>query len=204
MRDVSHRLKIKGIFLIAGHNIKRPGAIAYNGITEHEYNVRLQHRMFNMLKPYSVDVVMDSKTDTLSEIVKNINNFARQGWVVLDIHHNNNNPDATGCEVFVNEFTTPANKNIATAMAKNVSNAINVPLRVSNNYRKFKYSTESNVKSLYIVDKTIIPAILIEPIFLNERDLAKYDEVLVAKALIDAYQLRRRIYGNYHKTEHTV
>jgi N-acetylmuramoyl-L-alanine amidase len=183
-------------FLIAGHSKAKPGATAFNDKSEHFYTKELQgliiHEIFKRIGGGSgVVIKADDESDDLRDVVLWINQVSKPGDIGLDIHFNNNNPAATGTEVFVNKKTSEANKALATRMVNNISEAFGYKLRRAEPKRDYKFSEESNPGKLTIVDGTKIPFILIEVCFLNEFDLKKYNPEIAAKAIVDAYEFKK-------------
>ncbi|NBK22749.1 MAG: N-acetylmuramoyl-L-alanine amidase, partial [Spirochaetia bacterium] len=190
-------------FVVAGHSAKAQGAMGYDGVSEHTRTVSLQQNVCRRLKGYAVEVQQDEEGDSLSEVADKINSLPK-GWVAIDLHFNNNNPAATGCEVFVDKRTSEWNRLVAGRMVRHLNARMGYTIRRAYGYRDYKYTDESHVGSLYIVEKTIHPVILIEPCFLNKRDLAVYDEDIVAQSIIDAYSLPIRLGDNDPKPEKRV
>ncbi len=164
------------LFVIAGHNERQPGALAYNGAHEHFYTKEAQRLLAHNHNVIQMEgtVMMDDSDMRLGEVIDYINTNAKRGDYGIDIHFNNNNPRATGVEGFVSPHTTAVNKRIVTLMVNGISRLINVPVRRYVGRRDYKYPAESFLGKLAIIEKTRIPFILIEPVFLNESDLPKY------------------------------
>lgn len=190
------------IYVVAGHNERSQGAIGYDGVFEHVRTLSLQRNIVERLKGYAVEVHTDSEEDSLSEVARMANELAPTH--ILDLHFNNDNPAASGAEVFVDKRTTAWNRLLAGRMVRNVSERIGIPLRRIVGSRDYKYSDESYLGSLYLLERTASPAILIEPCFLNEVDMAKYDEDIVAQAIIDAYSFPYLIGDLDPKTEKRI
>ena len=174
------------LYNIAGHSRRAKGALAHNGKYEHYYTTDLQRRVAAKA-PSFWEVIMDDEGYSLRDVLKGIGDLGYG----LDIHFNNNNPKATGVEVFVNSHTTEKNKTLATTLVRSVSKAIGLPIRRAEKSRDYKYSHESYPGKLAIVDNTSIPFILLEVCFLNQNDLSLYEgkEDLVAQAIVDTYGL---------------
>ncbi len=168
-------------FIIAGHSVQTPGAIAYNGKTEHEYNVELQQLIVQgmtdseCLSGTSFEVKTDSERSSNYQVRQMINTYATKGSRGCDIHFNNNNPRATGVEVVVSPHTTSENKARANRTAERISKCLDITHRKRVPSRGYIYPTETFVGKLPILSQTKIPMILIEVCFLNENDLAKYE-----------------------------
>lgn len=164
------------LFVVAGHSKEAPGARAYNGVYEHTYTTRYQSHLAreHIVQELEGSVLLDPDHLELRAVIDEINSQAMPGDYGLDIHFNNNNPQATGVEVFVHPKTTRTNKQLASRMVRGVSDIINIPVRRYHGYRDYKYPTESNPGRLAIIEDTKIPFILAEYCFLNEFDLPKF------------------------------
>ena len=169
---------------IAGHSTRAKGARAYNGKYEHDYTRGLQQRV-TKYAPSFWNVREECENMALRDVI----NFVGEHGYGIDIHFNNNNPLATGVEVFVNPHTSAKNKLIASLMVSKVANVLGLPVRRIQSNRSYKYSHESHRGRLAIVDNTKIPFILLEVCFLNAHDLPIYEQTKdeVAKAIIEAY-----------------
>ena len=164
------------LFVVAGHSREAPGARAYNGIYEHTYTMMYQRCLAreHVIQELEGSVLLDPDHLALRDVIEEINSQAMPGDYGLDIHFNNNNPQATGIEVFVHPQTTRANKQLASKLVRGVSNIINIPVRRYHGHRDYKYPAESNPGRLAIIEDTNIPFILVEYCFLNETDLPKF------------------------------
>jgi N-acetylmuramoyl-L-alanine amidase len=188
------------LYVIAGHSKTSPGAIAYNGKTEHEYTQEMQ-RLIVERCPDKWDVVTDNEDESLTDIVSRI---GREG-VGIDIHFNNNNITATGIEVFISNKSHEVTKDVASKLVMGISRASGFRVRRMFADRDYKFSHESNRGKLAIVDNTKIPFILIEVCFLNKKDLAVYEEKKndIADAIVRAIG-RMSLGDNDPKEEHRV
>jgi len=171
---------MKNKFIIAGHNVLRPGAIAYNGKTEHSYNAGLQARIIEGAKTYiaysgtSITPETDDENKTLHQVIHRVNREARPGDAGVDIHFNFDFP-ATGTEIFIHPYTNDKNKRRAVFIVNEISNVLGIPLRRSVGNRDYKYPLESARKRLAILEDTSIPFTLPEICFMNQSDLSKYE-----------------------------
>lgn len=182
-------MKPKTIYIIAGHSIKQPGALAATEKYEHEYTRRVQDKLASLFKQIDVEVFMDNDGDNLYNVIQWVNQTCKPGDRLLDIHFNNNNPEATGTEVFVFENTSQENKDIASNMVRAISKVSGLKIRRKKPERDYKFSHESNKGSLGILEKTKPASILIEICFLNYQDIdvfeAKFDDI--CKAIVSSY-----------------
>lgn len=189
-------MKIKGVFVIAGHSKSSPGALGYDGTYEHVRTTDLQRRIANKLRDYSVGVMVDDETMPLSSVVSWINKNIKNGWLIIDLHFNNNFPGATGTEIFVAENSEPWLLEIAERMVEAVAKAQGIRVRTADGGRKYKFPKESARGTLAIIEKTILeetnpPAILVEVCFLNNIDLPKYNPDKVAGAIVESLNLTK-------------
>lgn len=187
-------MKINKFYVIAGHSYKFPGAMAYNSVYEHFYNLKLQKKIAKNIQDSSIALVKDTEDKNLLETITWINSTSSQGDFGLDIHFNFNHPTATGTEVFIHPNTPDKNREVASRMVNSISNILEIPVRKTVENRDFKYPTESNLGRLGIIENTRIPFILIEVCFLNSIDLPKYigKEDNVSKAILESYNLNFR------------
>jgi len=103
-----------------------------------------------------------------------INANATKGSRGIDIHFNDNNIKASGCEVIVSRNTSQENKDRASRLVKRVSKCLGIPHRKRVADRDWIYPDETYVGSLGILDKTKPPMLLLEVCFLNENNLPVY------------------------------
>lgn len=176
---------MRNIFIIAGHSEASPGATAYNGVSEHEYTKELrtliQKNVNNAIG--FVGTSEESDTDSNQQVRKMINSSCEPGDFGIDIHFNNNNPDATGTECIVSEKTSNENRNRASRIVQGISRVLDIPIRRRKPNRDYIFESETHVKKLGILSDTKCPMIIVEVCFLNERDLPKY---LAKKNLVAA------------------
>ena len=172
--------------IISGHSVSQPGAIAYDGTTEHSLNVELQSMIVSgykhsvALSGSSMKPITDNEELCLRSVI-NLINAIRGAAYGLDIHFNNNNPSATGVEAFVHPNTQANNRSRASFMVEGLSEIMEI------RNRGVKPPSESGLGSLAIIEQTNIPMILIEICFLNSADLPKYRKTQadVAKFISD-------------------
>jgi N-acetylmuramoyl-L-alanine amidase len=172
------------IFIIAGHNIRSKGALAYNGKWEHDYTTDLQDRVVKSVQACvslcgtSIDIETDEESLANREIVSIINTNSGKESFGIDIHFNKNNPKATGVEVILHKNTNEINKKRATWIVNEIAKCLELPLRRRVSNRDYITIEEtylgSQGKDLPILTKTRIPFMILEICFLNENDLNKY------------------------------
>ena len=197
------------IFVIAGHNTASQGAVGYDGVTEHTRTVALQNAITKELREKAVEVITDKPETNLIEVIDLLNITMSDRDTAIDIHFNDNNPRATGTEVYIHQFSENYFRDVATRVVRAVSEAIDIPIRRYVRSRDYKYPHESNRGTLGIIDKVKVddkPAcvMLVEVCFLNEKDLRDYDEMKVAKAIVKALDLPDRIGDLDPRTERRI
>jgi len=202
-------MKIKGVFVIAGHNKGLPGALGYDGTYEHVRTTDLQRKIVERLRNYAVGVMVDDETLPLSSVVSWINKNIKVGWIIIDLHFNNNFPGATGTEIFVAENSEPWLLETAERMVEALSKTQGIKIRVADSKRKYKFPKESAKGQLAIIEKTVLedtnpPVLLPEICFLNNLDLPKYNADKVADAIVESLNLPKWISDNDPKTEKRV
>lgn len=202
-------MEIKGVFVIAGHSKSSPGALGYDGTYEHVRTTDLQRRIAERLRNYAVGVMVDDETMPLSSVVKWINKNVRAGWVIMDLHFNNNFPGATGTEIYIAENSEFWLTELAEHMVESISKAQGIRVRTSSGNRKYKFPKESARGQLAIIEKTILedtnpPVLLPEICFLNNVDLPKYNPDRVADAIVESLNLPAWIGDLDPKTEKRV
>jgi N-acetylmuramoyl-L-alanine amidase len=185
----------KRFIVCAGHDLKDPGAIAYNGITEHQLTLELKElvckELYEILKEgrfssINGSVMEDDNHDKLWEVINYFNTFSSSD-VAVDIHFNYNAPNATGTEVFISPNTKGENKARAIHCVREIAKVLGIPVRqgydkvnvngkIKNVYRDYKIPSESAVKTLGIIERTRPQVFLIEVCFLNSNDIPKYQE----------------------------
>lgn len=156
----------------AGHNKKVPGASKYlNEVTE---NRKVKDYLIKYLKDAGntvydcTDDVGNTQNANLQNIVAKCNNHD----VTLDISIHLNAGGGTGVEVYNYDERT---KTVSDKICSNISKA----LGISN--RGTKYS-----KSLYVLNNTESPAILIECCFVDSKtDAEKWNATKCAKAIAE-------------------
>lgn len=168
------------IFTIAGHNMRSQGAMGYDGISEHTRTTDLQRRVtlglssVQNLQGTAMTIVTDAEQKSNAAVRALIEKNRTPQSRGIDIHFNNNNPAATGCEIIVSPHTSEGNKRRAIWMINTLSQALGLPIRRRDTSRDYIYPNETFVGSLPIIERTPIPMILLEVCFLNHTDLPKY------------------------------
>lgn len=200
---------VKGIIVLAGHSTRHPGAIAHNGEHEHHYTRLVQQKVISLLKPYAVDVVTEDENMPLGKVIKWVNSKVKKGWIVIDIHFNNNNPAASGTEIFINQNSNQFTRKTASKMVNNLAAEQNLPLRRYMGNRDYKYPKESARGQLAVIERVLlddspVPVFLPEICFLNKHDMQNFNPITPARAIVGALELRARLTCQDPKTEKRV
>jgi N-acetylmuramoyl-L-alanine amidase len=122
--------KDRTIYFIAGHHNEDTGAIAkYDGNNVYERDLTIELR--NLLKSEAdrnkIKVDIDNDSDTLNQVITNLNSKVQPNDLVLDIHFNSfDKPEGSGIEVFIKDTS---NSEIIT-LAKNIANVVNDTLQI--------------------------------------------------------------------------
>lgn len=185
------------LYVIAGHTVESPGALAYNGRGEHSYTQEQQNLISAKWPVMEMEgsAVLDNDSMSLSRVIEAVNGNSKRGDYGIDLHFNNNNPEATGVEIFVSPRTTQVNRKIATDIVNGVSGILKIPVRRWVGRRDYKYPTESPRGRLGIIEQTKIPIVLLETCFLNSHDLTRYEAKKndVAELIIEVYKMYKYI-----------
>ena len=197
------------VFVIAGHSVTSQGAKGYDGEMEYLKTKELQQAVVDELLGKAVEVITDRPEQTLREVVDFLNIVMQEGDLAIDIHFNNNNPSATGTEIFIHKDSPQFFREIAARVVNAVADAQGLKVRRYVRSRDYKYPHESARGTLALIDKVFVedkPAtvMLVEVCFMNQSDMEKYDKEKVAKALVKALELPDYIGDLDPKTEKTV
>lgn len=195
------------IYAIAGHSKSHPGAIAHDGTTEHFHTTDFQQVFLRKNK--RLNIRTDDESFSLSQVISHLNRRLATNDYVLDFHFNNNNPDATGTEVFIHENAPAHVRELASEIVTMISQTAGLKIRWYQPDRMYKYPAESAIGTLGIIEKLLInhsvaPVILIEFCFLNQRDMAQYlpRRGHIAERLHELLIPRQNLVGNLNpKTE---
>lgn len=189
------------IYAIAGHSKTHPGAIAHDGTTEHQHTTDFQQLFVK--KNQRLNICTDDESFSLSQVITWINKNLGPNDYVLDFHFNNNNPDATGTEVFIHENAPAHVRELASEIVTMISQVTGLRIRRYQGDRIYKYPKESAIGTLGIIEKILIehstaPVILIEFCFLNQRDMAQYlpQRGRIAERLHQLLIPRQNLIGN--------
>jgi hypothetical protein len=184
-------------YLIAGHSQDSPGALSALGVFEHEYTKKLRDIISQKFMYSGISYYRDRDDLKLMQVIEWIRDTKDNAYFI-DIHFNDNNPKATGTEIFIHEKSSDETKKIAENIVNNISKVLDIPVRVAYADRKYKFPNESNRSTLGMIDKVLFdvpknpkPVFLIEVCFLNEKDLKKYigKEDKVADAIINSFKI---------------
>ncbi len=163
----------KVLVLDAGHGGMDPGTNG-NGLKEKDLNLSILQKTYEKLQQTDkVKVYVTRIDDTYPENTARAEMANDIADVFLSIHMNSASPNPTpnGTEaLFITHETDVAGKltsqTVATVVLKNVVNALGT------NNRGLKYDTEEQ-KNLIVLNRTTVPAVIIETLFLSNPGDAK-------------------------------
>ena len=163
----------KVLVLDAGHGGMDPGTNG-NGLIEKDLNLSILQKAYEKLQQTDkVKVYVTRIDDTYPENTARAEMANDIADVFLSIHMNSASPNPTpnGTEaLFITHETDVAGKltsqTVATVVLKNVVNALGT------NNRGLKYDTEEQ-KNLIVLNRTTVPAVIIETLFLSNPGDAK-------------------------------
>ena len=163
----------KVLVLDAGHGGMDPGTNG-NGLKEKDLNLSILQKAYEKLQQTDkVKVYVTRIDDTYPENTARAEMANDIADVFLSIHMNSASPNPTpnGTEaLFITHETDVAGKltsqTVATVVLKNVVNALGT------NNRGLKYDTEEQ-KNLIVLNRTTVPAVIIETLFLSNPGDAK-------------------------------
>ena len=157
-----------------GHNKKVPGASGYlDEVTEDR---KVKNAVIKYLKAQG-HTVYDCTDDSGNTQSKNLSNIVKKcnahSGITLDISIHLNAGGGTGCEVY---YTSSKGKSYAGKVSAAVASALGI---------KDRGAKESD--TLYVLNHTTAPAILVECCFVdNKTDQSKWDVDKCAKAIVEA------------------
>lgn len=150
------------IILTAGHHNADSGAVAI-GYKESEEAIKDRDKLkeaIHFISP-STQVVIDDDNDTLSTVIRKINEVGNRNDILLDIHYNSASVVATGVEAFINGANDPENRRIASRIVELSSKMLNLV------NRGVKLESSSQHPRLGILHTVVKRSILIERGFIN-------------------------------------
>lgn len=168
----------KKIVVDAGHGGSDPGAVNSEGINEKDINLAIAKKLKSILEGKDYSVKMTRETDatvSLASRVKIANDFSADIFVSIHINTfeldiNGKYCSKNGAETFYYRTSTKS-KEFAEIVQENVVSSLGV------NDRGIKPDTESAEGSLYVLKNTNMPAVLVEPGFIcNKEDMAKLSQ----------------------------
>jgi N-acetylmuramoyl-L-alanine amidase len=166
-------------FAIAGHSDAQPGAQAWNSLFEHHYTSEMQELMGyqHRIEKLEGTVVFDARDLSLRQVITYIRDNYKPGDMVLDIHFNNNNPQATGTEILIDPRAGEKLRKIAAEIARGTSRITGLRLRQHVPQRVYKYPQDlgRHLAMLHDLAEAKIPAMIWEICFLNRQDMALYE-----------------------------
>ena len=190
----------KIVVIDAGHGGSDPGTSG-NGLKEKDMTIAIVQKLYQKLQNTTkVKTYVTRIGDTYPANIERATMANDIGDVFISVHMNSANPNPTpnGTEVlFITHETDVTgkltSKDVATILLKNVVNALGT------NNRGLKYDT-SEQKNLIVLNKTVVPAVIVETLFLsNPGDALKIsNELYQEKAAQAIYDSIIEIADNYN------
>ena len=190
----------KIVVLDAGHGGSDPGTSG-NGLKEKDITIAIVQKLYQKLQNTTkVKTYVTRIGDTYPANIERASMANDIGDVFISVHMNSASPNPTpnGTEVlFITHETDVAgkltSKDVATILLKNVVNALGT------NNRGLKYDT-SEQKNLIVLNKTVVPAVIVETLFLsNPGDALKIsNELYQEKAAQAIYDSIMEMADNYN------
>ncbi len=157
----------KVVVLDAGHGGQDPGTNG-NGIDEKDMTLAILQKTYSKLQNTDkVKTYVTRIADTYPENIDRAMMANEIGDIFISVHMNSAKPNPTpnGTEVlFITHETDKkgklTSKDVASVLLKNVVNALGT------NNRGLKYDT-SEQKNLIVLNKTVVPAVIVETLFLS-------------------------------------
>ena len=187
-------MKQKRFIIEAGHHFKPgkgdPGAV-YGEFSERDLTKHAKERIayyLNLFYP-DIEVLLDSDTDTLSEVLNWIRSVEGVDSIIYSLHWNAATPSATGVESFISNNASEKSK----TMAKRANDVV---VKISGlRDRGVKTESQSARGKLGVLN-TKSPATLIEFAFItNDRDRETFfewqEQIYITLAHEFAYQASR-------------
>lgn len=157
------------LFITAGHRGGATGANA-NGYSEAELAIKLRNDITNAMTAKGFEVVNDCDTDSLTNVVKDINHNCSNIDICIDIHFNSfANSSANGTEVLVQSHPT----NTEIELAEDILNGVCSTLETRN--RGIKKEAQSQYKRLAMLSGTKCNSVLLEVCFISSKsDMVRF------------------------------
>jgi N-acetylmuramoyl-L-alanine amidase len=170
---------MKKIYISAGHSTKKGrdmGAVG-NGYIEGVLADELRKEIMFFLKKLGITAIADGSDTILADTLKVFRKLTTKNDIVVDIHFNAGSSKATGTEVLVPSDATSFETSLASDIAREMADELEIPLR--GNF-KGKVGVKSEAEShhgrlgfLHLEGENV----LLEVCFIsNEHDVRKYNE----------------------------
>jgi N-acetylmuramoyl-L-alanine amidase len=163
------------LFLIAGHHIKDPGAVA-NGYEEAKLTIELQGLIANNVEKLGIDCKKDDPSWRLSEAISWLSINSNEEDLILDLHFNAASPSATGTECYYPFLATDKEIRIANELAKITSETLSIKNRGA------KSELLSQHKRLAIMEPRGTNVLLEVCFITNKSDMESYQKNKVTLA----------------------
>lgn len=180
------------VYLIAGHHLRDPGAVTNHPelgrVTETDLCMDQRDMVYHYLLAHNkVEVVKDNDNFSLSQVIASINKTVDPCDLIVDLHFNAFNKNATGTEVIIQEPRTKIISVLAPNICERLSDIMSIP------NRGVKGQSETARGRIAIL-QGIGHRMLIETCFMdNDNDLSSYwkNKHLVNESI--AYEIEKML-----------
>jgi N-acetylmuramoyl-L-alanine amidase len=122
---------MRKIFLSAGHSNK-PGAdrgAVGNGFIEGNLTVELRNLIYNEFCNLGITAELDKNSNVLRDTIALFRDMTTEKCIVIDLHWNAATPQATGTEVLIPKNPSQFEQELASDLAKTISNTLGIRMR---------------------------------------------------------------------------
>lgn len=167
---------MKKLFLIAGHSLSDVGACSL--LREADEAIKLRDLVFAKCNPDTTQVFRDDDNSDLAQVVRDVNQVADKGDILLSIHFNAFNGSARGTEALVYHDVDECTERVAQSLTSEISEVLGTI------DRGVKYENQGRHSRLAILNDTKTASILLEVCFVDNKED------------VEAYKTKRELIAN--------
>jgi N-acetylmuramoyl-L-alanine amidase len=124
---------MRKVFLSAGHsNNSKPGSdrgASGNGFIEGELTVELRSLIHDELCNLGINAELDKNSNVLRDTIALFRDIITDKCIAIDLHWNAATPQATGTEVLIPKNPSQFEQELASDLAKTISNTLGIRMR---------------------------------------------------------------------------
>lgn len=163
------------LFISAGHSAtvgigRDNGAASKFGIEGVEAD-KFRDLVVKELEALHVPVITDGDDTILADTIREFKKTANEHSILVEFHFNAATPKATGTEVLVPNNPTILERQIAEAIAKAISETLEIPMRGAKGVKTEKESARGSLGFMRVAGENILPEICF---ISNETDMKKF------------------------------